>query len=156
MSNGLKLETSSWKDWCKKLNAVIINLHEQEFVLPEIYEALKNSDFKIKSPNGKSTHCISNYERKNDSLDIKFRKSTIHGVKGETHEATMLISNPTRSGTGTHWSHWIGDNTAEAARFAYVASSRPKHILVWCVKKLKPSEQKELKDLGFEVLGFES
>ncbi len=40
----------------------------------------------------------------------------------------------------------------EAARFAYVASSRPKHILVWCVKKLKSSEHQELENLGFEIL----
>ena len=152
LSNGLKLETSSWTDWCKKLNAVIINLHEQEFVLTEIYEELKKSNLKIQSPSGKASNCISIYHRKNHSLDIQFRKSTIHGVKGETHEATMLISNPTRNGTGTHWSHWIGDKTSEASRFAYVASSRPKHILVWCVKKLKPSEQAELEALGFEVL----
>jgi len=152
LSNGLKLETSSWTDWCKKLNAVIINLHEQEFVLTEIYEALKKSNLKIQSPSRKASNCISNYHRKNHALDIKLRKSTIHGVKGETHEATMLISNPTRSGTGTHWSHWIKDKTSEAARFAYVASSRPKYILVWCVKNLKPNEKIELESLGFEVL----
>jgi len=152
LSNGLKLKTSSWTDWCKKFNAVAINLYKQEFVPPEIYEVLTKSNLKIQSPSGKATSCISNYHRKNHSLDIKFRKSTIHGVKGETHEVTMLISNPTRIGDGTHWSHWIGDNTSEAARFAYVASSRPKHILVWCVKKLKPSEQAELEALGFEVL----
>ncbi|WP_180177171.1 UvrD-helicase domain-containing protein [Acinetobacter sp. YH12039] len=152
LNHDLQLDSCTWTNWCKKVNAVVINLFKQEFVLPEIYEALKNSDFKIRSPSGKATHCISNYHRKNDSLDIKFRKSTIHGVKGETHEATMLISNPTRNGTGTHWSHWIGDKTSEAARFAYVASSRPKHILVWCVKKLKPIEKIELESLGFEVL----
>ena len=152
LSNGLKLETSSWTDWCKKLNAVIINLHEQEFVLTEIYEALKKSNLKIQSPSRKASNCISNYHRKNHALDLKLRKSTIHGVKGETHEATMLISNPTRSGTGTHWSHWIKDKTSEAARFAYVASSRPKYILVWCVKNLKPKEKIELESLGFEVL----
>ena len=152
LSNGLKLETSSWTDWCKKLNTVIINLHEQEFVLTEIYEALKKSNLKIQSPSGKASNCISNYHCKNHALDIKFRKSTIHGVKGETHEATMLISNSTRKGDGTHWSHWIGDKTSEAARFAYVASSRPKHILVWCVKKLNFSEKKELESLGFEVI----
>ena len=148
----MQLDSCTWTKWCKKVNAVVVNLFMQEFVLPEIYEALKNSDFKIKSPSGKATHCISNYHRNNDSLNIKFRKSTIHGVKGETHEATMLISNPTRNGVGTHWSHWIGDNTSEAARFAYVASSRPKHVLVWCVKKLKPLEEIELKSLGFEIL----
>lgn len=152
LNHDLQLDSCTWTNWCKKVNAVVINLFKQEFVLPEIYEALKNSDFKIKSPSGKATHCISNYHRKNDPLNIKFRKSTIHGVKGETHEATMLISNPTRNGTGTHWSHWIGDNTSEAARFAYVASSRPKHVLVWCVKKLNSSEQKDLKSLGFEIL----
>lgn len=152
LNHDLQLDSCTWTNWCKKVNAVVINLFKQEFVLSEIYEALKNSDFKIRSPSGKATHCISNYHRKNDSLDIKFRKSTIHGVKGETHEATMLISNPTRNGTGTHWSHWIGDKTSEAARFAYVASSRPKYILVWCVKKLKSSEQKDLESLGFEIL----
>ena len=44
------------------------------------------------------------------------------------------------------------DKTSEAARFAYVASSRPKYILVWCVKNLKPKEKIELESLGFEVL----
>ena len=154
LSNGLKLETSSWTDWCKKFNAVIINLYEQKFILTEIYEALKKSNLKIQSPSGKASNCISTYHRKNHALDIKFRKSTIHGVKGETHEATMLISNPTRNGTGTHWSHWIEDSTSEAARFAYVASSRPKHILVWCVKRLNSSDQKKLESLGFEVLDY--
>lgn len=152
LNNDVQLESCTWTNWCKKVNAVIINLYKQEFILPEIYEELKKSDFKIKSPSGKATHCISNYHRKNDSLDIKFRKSTIHGVKGETHEATMLISNSTRKGDGTHWSHWIGDKTSEAARFAYVASSRPKHVLVWCVKKLNSTEQKELESIGFKIL----
>ncbi|HAV3487687.1 TPA: ATP-dependent helicase, partial [Acinetobacter baumannii] len=148
----LKLDSCSWTNWCKKVNAVIINLYKQEFAPPEIYEVLEKSNFKIKSPSGKASNCISNYYRKKDSLDIKFRKSTIHGVKGETHEVTMLISNPTRKGDGTHWSHWIGDKTSEAARFAYVASSRPKYVLVWCVKKLKPLEKTELESLGFEIL----
>lgn len=152
LDSGLKLDTCKWTDWCKKFNAIIINLHMQKFVLPEIYEVLAKSDLRIKSPTGKTTTCISTYCRKNDSSNINFRKSTIHGVKGETHEATMLISNPTRNGDGTHWSQWIRNNTSEAARFAYVASSRPKHILVWCVKKLNPSEKIELENLGFELL----
>ncbi len=152
LDNDLKLDSCSWTDWCKKVNAVIINLYKQEFVLPIIYEALEKSNFKIKSPSGKASNCISNYYRKDDSSNINFRRSTIHGVKGETHEATMLISNPTRNGDGTHWSHWIKDESSEAARFAYVASSRPKYILVWCVKKLKLAEKNELKNLGFNLL----
>lgn len=152
IDNDLKLDSCTWTNWSKKVNAVIINLHKQEFVLPEIYEALQKSNFRIKSPSSKASVCISNFRRKDNGSNISFRKSTIHGVKGETHEATMLISNPTRNGDGTHWSHWIGDKTSEAARFAYVASSRPKHVLVWGVKKLKSSEKTELESIGFEIL----
>ena len=152
IDNGLKLDKCKWTDWCKKFNVIIVVLYKQPFVLPEIYEALENTSLTVKSPSKKAATCISNYRLKNHSSNISFRKSTIHGVKGETHDATMLISNATRNGTGTHWSHWIGDKTSEAARFAYVASSRPKHVLVWCVKKLNASDQKELESLGFEVL----
>ncbi|MDC4645971.1 ATP-dependent helicase, partial [Acinetobacter baumannii] len=153
LNNGLKLESCTWTNWCKKVNSIVINLHKQKFVPPEIYAVLEQSDFKIKSPSNKASSCISNYRRKDGASNIiNFRKSTIHGVKGETHEVTMLISTPTRSGDGTHWSHWIKDNTSEAARFAYVASSRPKHALIWCVKKLEPLEQTKLKSLGFEIL----
>ncbi len=60
-------------------------------------------------------------------------KSTIHGVKGETHEATMLIS------MYTEWNwytlvYWIGDKTSEAARFAYVEHHLDQSkYSVWCV-----------------------
>ncbi|MCY1160531.1 ATP-dependent helicase/nuclease subunit A [compost metagenome] len=152
LDNGLKSDSGMWKDWSKKFNAIVINLHKQKFVPDEIYQVLKDSNLKIQAPKNKAETCVSNYFLKNNSLNISFRKSTIHGVKGETHEATMLISNSTRNGDGTHWSHWIKDNTSEASRIAYVASSRPKYVLVWCVKKLKQSEKAELKKLGFEIL----
>ena len=152
IDNGLKLDKCKWTDWCKKFNAIIVFLYKQPFVLPEIYEALENISLTVKSPSKKAATCISNYCLKNHSSNISFRKSTIHGVKGETHDATMLISNSTRNGGDAHWSHWIKNKDSEAARFAYVASSRPKYILAWCVKKLKTSEQVELKSLGFEIL----
>jgi hypothetical protein len=39
-----------------------------------------------------------------------------------------------------------------ATSLAYVASSRPKSILVWAVKKLKASERTTLLGLGFQIL----
>lgn len=152
LENNLKLQSSTWKDWCKNVNVVIINLHKQAFVLPEIYEMIKRSNLCIKSPSKKALDCISNFRRTGGISMNRFKTSTIHGVKGETHEATMLISNPKRNGDGAHWSHWINDNTSEAARFAYVASSRPKYVLVWCVKKLKTTDVQKLRNLGFEIL----
>lgn len=46
---------------------------------------------------------------------------------------------------------YLRDRTSEAARFAYVASSRPKHVLIWAVKKLKAEDRLVLEGLGFEL-----
>ena len=36
-----------------------------------------------------------------------------------------------------HCEEWVNNPTSEAARSAYVASSRPRRILIWVVKNLK-------------------
>ncbi|HKY53202.1 MAG TPA: hypothetical protein VJM08_02800 [Anaerolineales bacterium] len=51
----------------------------------------------------------------------------------------------------SHWQDWPNDPASEAARFAYVASSRPRHLLIWAVKKLKPAQAEVLTALGFEL-----
>lgn len=80
----------------------------------------------------------------------RIRLATIHEIKGETHEATMLVS-ASRRGDQSHWADWIGDKNVESARLAYVASSRPKNLLVWAVKTLKAAERTTLLRLGFEI-----
>ena len=86
----------------------------------------------------------------NTSL-IPYRKSTIHGAKGESHDVTIVISSA-RAGNDSHWKSWIKNPDSEAARFAYVASSRPKEFLIWAVKTLKPLERKQLEAVGFSVI----
>lgn len=150
--NGLN-EDCNWSAWCKKFNKIIVDLYKENFLLTEIYDFFKDTDFSIRSPNKMGNTCVSNYRIENSFSYPNLRKSTIHGVKGETHDVTMLISNPTRlGGKDSHWSYWLRNPDSEAARLAYVASSRPKHILIWCVKKLKPLEQEELKQVGFSIL----
>ncbi|MBA7663988.1 hypothetical protein ES703_72038 [subsurface metagenome] len=63
----------------------------------------------------------------------------------------MLVSAPSKSGNSTdnHWEYWLEDPTSEAARLAYVASSRPKHLLVWAVPKGNNGDMTELTELGF-------
>lgn len=76
--------------------------------------------------------------------------ATIHSVKGQTFDSIMLVSAPTRQGSGdNHWEHWLEDPTSEAARLAYVASSRSKHLLVWAVQKGTDGDRKRLTTLGF-------
>ena len=50
------------------------------------------------------------------------------------------------------WKEWLADPASEGARFAYVASSRPRHMLIWAVKKLKADEKETLTGLGFELV----
>ncbi len=79
------------------------------------------------------------------------RITTIHSVKGETVDAIMLVSSPSKKGLAVdgHWTEWLKDPSSEAARFAYVASSRPKHLLVWAVPEEKNRDYSRLETLGF-------
>ncbi|MCO2242589.1 hypothetical protein FA379_30230, partial [Pseudomonas aeruginosa] len=85
----------------------------------------------------------------------RLRFETIHQVKGETHDATVVVSSQQSGPHQSHWKDWLADPASEAARFAYVASSRPRHLLIWAVKKLKDDELKRLAGLGFEILESE-
>ncbi len=77
--------------------------------------------------------------------------TTIHSVKGQTFDSIMLVSAPSKSGSDdNHWEHWLGDTNPEAKRLAYVASSRPKHLLVWAAPKVNNGDMTKLTKLGFE------
>ena len=82
----------------------------------------------------------------------KVRVDTIHGVKGETLDAVMLVSN-SRVGKNGSYKEWLADKDSEAARLAYVASSRPKHLLVWAIPdSAMKNDLSELENLGFTIL----
>ncbi len=63
--------------------------------------------------------------------------TTIHDVKGETLDAVLVVSAKDKHSKGGNVEQWISvdPNEKEFVRFAYVASSRPKHILIWCYSK---------------------
>lgn len=126
----------------------------QDFVPIALIETLKLGFHKtIPSPKGLGDLYISDQQKKTVKISSQFRVATIHGVKGETHDATLLLSNPTKVGsTDSHWHYWLLDPLSEAARFAYVASSRPKHQLFWGVKELKKNELSKFKALGFQIV----
>jgi DNA helicase-2/ATP-dependent DNA helicase PcrA len=77
--------------------------------------------------------------------------TTIHQAKGETYDAVLLVSSPTRIGDGGHWSHWSDSSggDGEHARFAYVASSRPRLLLAWAVPAGDAEAVRRLEALGF-------
>lgn len=82
------------------------------------------------------------------------RITTIHSIKGETLDAILLVSAPTRQGTPDgFWTQWLANSKTEAARLAYVASSRPRHLLAWAIPGPISKEEKDrICKLGFHVV----
>jgi DNA helicase-2/ATP-dependent DNA helicase PcrA len=80
-----------------------------------------------------------------------FRTTTIHSVKGETLDAVLLVSHKNKQSQGGHFSDWFreGNYNQEHIRFAYVACSRPKHILVLAIPKSNKNEIEKLNKIGF-------
>lgn len=149
---------NSWSNWIKLAKKSVhtavhesmleMNIDNSVLILPEIT--------KMRAPSGYASLNVSNgISIKKTGLPV-VDTTTIHQIKGKTLSSIMLVSSPTKSGTSDgHWEQWLADKTSEAARLAYVASSRPKDLLVWAIPK--PRVAKELKDATDRVseLGFE-
>lgn len=91
---------------------------------------------------------------RNNKADLPdLRITTIHSVKGETLDAILLVSAPGKQGTSDgYWSQWLENPASEAARLAYVASSRPKHLLVWGIPgPIGNQERDSIINLGFSI-----
>ncbi|MNN64476.1 hypothetical protein D3C81_1799170 [compost metagenome] len=146
----------TWSAWARNAKLALRQLPDQAFVPPEIREDLEGlRELNISARAGEGQNQVSvrllSHDRQQYRPD-SLRYETIHQVKGETHDVTVLVSSQQPGVHLSHWRDWLRDRSTEAARFAYVASSRPQHRLFWAVKKLKPKEREVLAQLGFELV----
>ena len=79
--------------------------------------------------------------------DEQLRVETIHSVKGGTFDAVLLLSSPDGRGKTGFWESWL-DSEDESGRIGYVASTRPRYLLCWGVKRLTDVQRRELEKLG--------
>ena len=79
--------------------------------------------------------------------DEQLRVETIHLVKGGTFDAVLLLSSPDGRGKTGFWESWL-DSEDESGRIGYVASTRPRYLLCWGVKRLTDVQRRELEKLG--------
>lgn len=109
---------------------------------------------KIKSPNGEAAKLINDtLKTAQNTYSEKIRMTTFHDVKGETLDAVLVVSAKDKKSKGGHFEQWLSQdaNEKEFVRFAYVASSRPKHLLIWAIPKIANNQFiDKIKDLGFE------
>lgn len=134
---------SEWYKSAKKAIIDCVDFHIQKLCGYHLFEPEKIS---MITPKGTATIPIQklNIENKNASIKV----DTIHSTKGCTYDAVLLISTTNAKGTG-YWEKWI-DDKGETTRFAYVASTRPKHLLCWAVPKLNDIQRQKIESIGLK------
>lgn len=102
----------------------------------------------IKSPQGTANQQVQKlYSTNNKSIKIE----TVHSAKGRTYDAVLLLSTKNATGKTGYWENWINMKD-EAARIAYVASTRPRFLLCWGVCSLSAEKREKIERIGFRRL----
>ncbi|NCD41336.1 MAG: ATP-dependent helicase [Bacteroidia bacterium] len=142
----------TWSQWVTKLKVFLENYWANLDSPSSDWDSVKA---KIKSPRGYATKLVIETIKANQIMySEKIRMTTIHDAKGETLDAVMLVSAKDKKSKGGHVEQWLSMNANEKefVRFAYVASSRPKHLLIWAIPKgLNNQFKNKIIDLGFDI-----
>jgi DNA helicase-2/ATP-dependent DNA helicase PcrA len=142
VDNGADID---WTTWIPKLKAHLSPLWDNSgFVTP--WDQVKT---KLRSPDKRKNETVKTI-CSHTGMKNNFRTTTIHSVKGETTDAVLLISSLTKQSPGGHFSHWLQGPGAdpEHLRFAYVASSRPRYLLVIATPILTAPQLLQMTNLG--------
>ena len=140
----------NWSVWTGNLK-VFLKKNHLNLILPDgTWDKMKNT---VKAPPKMATLTVTDlFKNINYNFSEQIRITTFHDVKGESLDAVIIVSSKDKKSRGGHFEHWISADVDEKefVRFAYVASSRPRHLLVWAVPKLKDREPfKAVVKLGF-------
>lgn len=141
----------TWKNWAREVRRQFQNIVKSCSGAELLSQS--NSNFSFSALKGKSAEeVISTLATVKKSNVSDILVTTFHKVKGRTFDAILVVSAPDKRGDGGHWSQWIDGANDEHARFAYVASSRPKFLLGWAVPSPSDGEKKQLEKLGFTMI----
>jgi len=140
----------TWSQWCASLKRYLKPYFDN---LPNALVECDNAINKIKAPSGKANELvIASFTSQFSTPNIRI--TTIHDIKGETLDAAMLVSSATRHSRGGHFEDWLEDSTSEFARFAYVACSRPRDLLIIAVPSLTEAQKMKLESIGLVSEGL--
>ncbi len=121
-------EQLSLFEWCKQL---LENLEKINYPLPfrKEHDLAKIIKVKTRDKNnpGFKTYPLISFFMEEVTADITY--STVHGVKGETFDAILLLVTSTKGQTLTPSLLVKGDLSEENMRIAYVAMTRPRKYL---------------------------
>lgn len=134
----------NWTKWIAKAREYF---EELKSVFPERSDVIEKSKSKRAPNNIRKIEVLSSLSVVNEVDEIPI--TTIHDVKGQTFESVLLVSESTASSPGGYFEQWFfQDKCDEFKRIGYVATSRPKHLLVIAVPTLEPKQKKQLMEIG--------
>jgi DNA helicase II / ATP-dependent DNA helicase PcrA len=152
----------SWQNWAQSVRSELGDIARSLLplltdsvngVLP-VFDDLDGRRFRVPTADRDKTVLSSLPKLPKVGRYSNIKITTIHRVKGKTLDALLLVSAPDTRGTNDgYWEQWLADKSSEAARLAYVASSRPKHLLAWAI----PDDGKDLSkitELGFHIVSL--
>lgn len=136
----LPLATIALSVWVTEATKCLCDFAASNTVIQKLPNTLCGTIIQIKqrdkdSPNFKQETLSSFFGNK--EIHNNFTLSTIHGVKGESYDALMLVVESTKGSTLTPKFLAEGDLTDEKMRIAYVAMTRPKKLLVVAMPKIR-------------------
>ena len=122
--------------WVSNAKTAVQNIIQRYNVLLvngiTLSDAIKIKSRDTKKPNFKEIPVKMFFEKKTQN---EFTYASVHGVKGETFEALMLLIQGTKGNTLTPSFLASGDTSKELMRIAYVAMTRPRKLLVVAMPK---------------------
>ena len=157
------LTQERWESVCNELKAIfgLQNFPDKARQYLNYSENINSDENIAVSPSEGMMSLPENKIRHPDGFDIHL--STIHGVKGETHDATLILETKNRSYDVNQLINYIsgGDNSKitqktklKFSRQLYVAASRPKHLLCIAMhsSRINDEQKQALTDLGWKVI----
>lgn len=142
----------NWSEWVARLKKFLKQNWNRLPLVEKIWDGVSS---KVRAPVGKGHELVVKTVcpvPRSSALRI----TTIHSVKGETLDAALLVSHWDKRSPGGHFEHWLnpapGDE--EFRRFAYVACSRPKHLLVIAIPQLDDKWHGDVLRLGLREEPF--
>ena len=167
------LSQEYWESTCKILTSLfgLQGASEEEKQYLAYNEDALNSENKNQGQVEKDSSSVislpENMVMHPDGFRIQF--STIHGVKGETHDATLVMETKNyKYDISTLLNHIVGIDVSrhtkktkiKFSRQLYVAASRPRHLLCFAIHtdRIEAAQKKALVALGWKIipLGEES
>ncbi len=150
--------SQTWSKWCTVLKKEFLphiilaaNIADIDNFLEE---NIKKYEHKFRSPTGFAKLEVFGIAESPHDKYSDIRKTTIHQVKGETLSSILVLSTEKNTGKGEgYWKKWLLSTENEIGRFAYVASSRPKDLLVWVIPQESVKEIELLENRGFKFKG---